>query len=1136
MMDEKLAINAAALEPLFQTWEEPIAHRAKADQPGQPAKVIKHRRPSQIVIAQNLRSAVKDWREAYYGSVSDTTKHLLEHWFHRSHRKISPAGEEYEFKYYFCQREALETLIYLKEERGLHTLSQITGEFGGPDAEIGALGITEEEDAWSRFAFKVATGAGKTKIMSLAIVWSYFHALRESDSPMARHFVVVAPNLTVFERLKEDFVNGRIFDGADCDPLIPPEWRGDWNMSVVLQDEASGASTGGVIYLTNIHRLYDASKRRKKKDEEYFDFMGPAVSKGSALDTGEALRERITSHRNVMVLNDEAHHVWDPDSAWNEAIGFLHETIRKKTGGGLVAQLDFSATPKDNKGQLFKHIICDSPLGEAVDAGIVKTPIIGSGGKLKELPSDNAAYKFEQHLRLGYERWRESKAEWQESGKKSLMFVMCEDTKAADDIASRLNTDEIFKELNGRTINLHTNLKGKIKKKGRGKDAYEVFVESEKEISDEDLKTLRKLSRDLDQNSSPYQCIVSVLMLREGWDVRNVTTIVPLRPYSSKADILPEQTLGRGLRRMTPPGQAHELVTIVEHPAFAGLYQKELAQEGLPIEIVDIKKVPRTTVSIFPDPSKDHDKLDIRIPQLTAAHRTIPKLEGLTIDEIKEGFKLYSPLPIGAEIKTKIDYEGRHLITEEIIEKMKIDLPLLGTGAGAISFYVKELEYICKLRGTHSVLAPLVQEFFEKILFNEKLTVFDQRLVNRLGASDVREHVRAVFVPPIRKHTVSSEKRKKVPGDISLFDWKPFQVTHSENRPVIAAQKTLFNLVPCNRSLELGFAKFCDSASDVTAFAKNAGPQSLRIDYLSQGSRLAFYTPDFFTKTSKGDYYLIETKGKVDIDVAVKARAAMAWCQSATNGHKWNYLFIPQGVFERSEADRIEDLARACQPALKELLAELNNPQAELSLYTTDKTAIETGIDQFLPSKILVKLPSRYKKSIESAVNLYYFFEKKKGQNFAPAFQPLLGAIDEAARGLIIRRLQDDVPVNPVQKDDFFSPYFGNMPAKQQGILRKNAANLKKTLVYRSGLWPMGLLAFCLDFGLRGEKGFSGVLGSIKDHFGGESDSDLYTKVERVNAFRNQYIAHPEKELTDVEMAKEELGYWINAINGIFIA
>src|SRR5262249_14537200 len=151
-------------------------------------------------------------------------------------------------------------------------------------------------DAWSRYAFKLATGAGKTKVMSLAIVWSYFHALRESESEMARHFVVVAPNLTVYERLKDDFRPG---DGKpdifDADPLIPPEWRGDWNVTTVLQDEASGVATGGVLYLTNIHRLFDTAKKRKTEPDAY-SWMGPSVSKATALDTAAALRDRITKH------------------------------------------------------------------------------------------------------------------------------------------------------------------------------------------------------------------------------------------------------------------------------------------------------------------------------------------------------------------------------------------------------------------------------------------------------------------------------------------------------------------------------------------------------------------------------------------------------------------------------------------------------------------------------------------------------------------------------------------------------------------------------------------------------------------------------------------------------------------------
>jgi len=421
-------VNLSAIESLYKPFEEPNFHRIRSETPGEPAKVAKGRRPSPITIANNLRSFVKQWREADYAGASDTTRELLYHWFERDHVLESPTGEKFPFQYYFCQREAIESLIYLYEVRGIRALSGIISEFGGADRATAALGVNPEDDRWARYACKLATGAGKTKVMSLAIVWSYFHALRESDSPMARHFVVIAPNLTVFERLKMDFGNGLIFDK---DPLIPVAWRGDWNLSVVLQDEASGAATGGTLYLTNIHRLYDFGKRRKKKDAETYDWMGPAVSRTTALNTGKELRKRITGHDRVMVLNDEAHHLWDPGSAWNEAIAFLHSEIYEKTGGGLAMQLDFTATPKDNKGRIFQHVVCDSPLGEAVDAAIVKIPIIGKGEGLTERASSDASERFEQHLLIGYQRWLRSKEEWEKSGKKPLLFVMTEDTEAA---------------------------------------------------------------------------------------------------------------------------------------------------------------------------------------------------------------------------------------------------------------------------------------------------------------------------------------------------------------------------------------------------------------------------------------------------------------------------------------------------------------------------------------------------------------------------------------------------------------------------------------------------------------------------------------------------------------------------------
>lgn len=1123
-----MVINPATLEPLFETWQEPNAHRVRAERSGDPAIRVQGRRPSPIPIVQNLRAAVREWREAFYAGASDTSIQLLNHWFNRSHRKTTPAGEPFEFKYYYCQREAIETAIYLKEVRRIDCLSQLVAEFQGADAETAALGIEPDEDLWTRYAFKMATGSGKTKVMSLAIVWSYFHALRESESEMARHFVVVAPNLTVYERLKEDFGNGRIFDD---DPLIPPEWRGDWNVTTVLQDEASGAVTGGTIYLTNIHRLYDVSKRKARKEEETYAWMGPPVSKGSALDTGAALRDRITAHPRVMILNDEAHHVWDPDSAWNEAIRFLHESIKARSGGGLMAQLDFTATPKDNKGQRFKHIVCDTPLGEAVDAGIVKTPVIGKADKkLAEQPSDNAAYRYEMHLRLGFERWKASLQEWRASGKKPLLFIMCEDTTAADQIATRFNTDPAFKELNGTTINLHTNLKGKLKKVGKGNDVRMEFVENEKEISDEDLKALRKLSRELDANTSPYLCIVSVLMLREGWDVRNVTTIVPLRPYSSKANILPEQTLGRGLRRMTPPGQAHELVTVVEHPAFASLYQQELAQEGLPIEIVDIERVPSTTISIYPaEGKKDLKALEISVPALSAGHKMLPKLEGLTMADVKKEFARYRPLPLGGKGSSEIDYEGRHLFTGEVVERTKINLPLLESGVGAVSYFVKQLETICKVPGLHQQLAPFVQEFLESVLFDRKTDLFDAALVARLGDSDVGEHLRAVFVPLVRARTTTVESRTPAGEPMRLSFWKPFQVTHSERRPAVEAAHTLFNLVPCNRELEVAMTRFADRAPDAVAFAKNAGPQCLRIDYLAAGGRLAFYTADFFVRTKEGRCYLVETKGREDKDVPRKARAAIAWCQAASaSGAPWEYLYVPQGVFERLTGESVAELARMCAPALQDLIRE-EETQAEAPLFAwaaaqEEKPPEAKGI---VDDATLTALQSRYRKAVEQAIMLYRFMENKEGMNFAPVFNALLGSIDEASKGLILRRLAQDLPATEQEQKAWLAPYLARVDDRQRPYFQQMAQNLKRTLVFKNGISPLGLLRGCFDYALNDHTQIGGVFDAVRLRFKVQGGRDLLAAVTDINNFRNTYVAHQEKELTDANLAEKNLKQWI---------
>jgi len=1121
-------INPAALESLYGPADIPNEHRVRAKTPGAPAERVKGRRPSPVVIAQNLRRDVGDWREARYLGASETSQVLLHHWFSGDHEVKGPDGELLPFSYYFCQREAIETLVYLYEVLGVRTLSGLIGAYGGPDSEVAALGVAPDEDLWPRYAFKVATGAGKTKIMSLAIVWSYFHALRESDSPMARHFVMVAPGVTVFERLKEDFESGRIFDR---DPLIPHAWRGDWNMSVVLQDEAAGAATGGVIYLTNIHRLYEA---RGSREAEAYDFMGPPVSKAKALDTSQALRERITSHPRLMVLNDEAHHVWDPGSAWNEAISFLHETTRKR-GGGLVAQLDFSATPKDNRGEVFRHVICDTPLGEAVDAGIVKTPIIGQGDLDRREAHGDASYRYEAHLTVGYQRWVASKEEWEKSGKKALLFVMTEDTEAADQIAHRLNSDPLFSELNGKTINLHTNLKGSLKTRGRGATAYKEFVENERAISDDDLRELRRLSRELDDSTSPYRCIVSVLMLREGWDVRNVTTIIPLRPLTAQSKILPEQTLGRGLRRMTPPGpgQVAEVVTVVEHKAFLNLYRDELSQEGLPIEVVDIDKVPRTTVTIYPDAeNKDLEELDVVIPRLRPGYRIESSLENLSFDDIRATFlKDYKPLPLGTTRRDEVQYEGRHLITNEVVERMKIKLHLLSDGMGAVSFFREELEHAARIRGQHATLAPYVKRFIEEVLFGERVDIYDSRVISRMSDLDVREHIRAAFLPAMLKCITRREERLPEEAPQSVTTWRPFQASHSERRPTKTSEKTPFNLVPCANQLEVAMAQFLSFAADVSAFAKNAGPQCLRVDYLNVEGRRGIYTPDFLVRKADGHYLLLETKGRADRDVPAKARAAVEWAKAAsTKTCRWEYVYVPEQVFQQVRGTSVDELARACAPSLRSLVKEATDSQLSLDLAATDEAIGAGQAREFISAEDLGALPQKTQRAVRDAVALFNFLQRKENASFGPVFQPLLGRIDEAAEVLMLQRLGDEVPAEATAQKDFFEPDISGAKKSDQKFYREKASILRKLLVYRSPVMPTGALSFCFEYAAKDTEPLPGIYQAVRLRFADFATSDLPRSVKGIYDFRNTYVAHEKRELTDGQETAEALKEWIRAL------
>ncbi len=461
---------------------------------------------------------------------------------------------------------------------------------------------------------------------------------------------------------------------------------------------------------------------------------------------------------------------------------------------------------------------------------------------------------------------------------------------------------------------------------------------------------------------------------------------------------------------------------------------------------------------------------------------------------------------------------------------MTIRLPLLENGIGAISFYREELEYIAGLKGTHAILAPLLETFLTEILFEKPLTLFDPALLGRIADADVREHVRATFVPLILKRTTIKEQRRTGGSGRSVASWKPFQVTHSVTHPAVPAARTLFNLVPCNRDLEVAMSQFLDRAPDVAAFCKNAGPQALRVDYLSSNGQLAFYTSDFLVRLRSGRCVLLETKGRVDRDVPLKARAAVAWCKAASNEQvQWDYLYAPQETFEAFSDDRLDALMRSCRPALQDLLDEAVEPQ--LTLAFGEVRSDET--EAFISKADFAALPPAHQKMVRQAIGLFQFLKKKAGQSLAPVFTPLLGPLDEAARAVLLQRLGPDVPTERETQRGFFEPDARGLPKHAAEMYQRRGRDLRRTLVDHNGASPIGLLRWCLQFAGETTGPVNGIFGVVRQRFNG-LPQELYQLVTSINTFRNDYVAHQNKELTGATLARQALAEWAGGLRRIW--
>ncbi len=820
-----------------------------------------------------LREAVKAWKAGGYKGITDTTRILLNYWFEADHKL--PTGLP--FKYHPFQREAIETLIFVWEFEKARTRKALLERYAQNLRDV----RLPPYDDFARYSIKMATGSGKTKVMALAVVWQYMNATREADEiakDYAKTFLVLAPNVIVLERLKTDFGSGRIFR---VDPMIPKELEIFWEFDCVVRDEGEKAHSDGTLFLTNIQQFYERPDRSQEEEPEPLAAeLGPKppTKKLELTDFGERIALRAGK---LLVINDEAHHTHEEDNEWNNVIRKLHG----KTP--LTAQLDFSATPRFQKGQIFPWTIFDYPLKQAIVDGVVKRPVKGIA-KVTEAKSDYASVRYKPYLTAAVERWREYRDQLSPLTKKPVLFIMLNTTTDAEDVADWLRS-QYPKEFDGdKTQVIHTDKSGEVSKK--------------------ELDEARKTVHDVDLPQSPINAIVSVLMLREGWDVQNVTVVVGLRPYTAKANILPEQAIGRGLRLMFRdlPPDFTERVDIIGNDAFLGFVDDLEKLEELKLDTFELGKDKLRIVTIMP--MEDRKEFDIGLPTLSPV---LVRKKSLA-EEIAEldvmGLKsIVLPMSKGDPVSKTFRYEGQDIITLEKIVERDYVVPEPQTAQEVVAYYSRRIAEAVKLPSQFAALAPRVREFFESKAFGRPVDLDDATTVKAMST-------------PVA-HFVCVDVFKKVLGGLAIEEQSPALLDRARmlstcqpfpwSRPVWEGQKCVFNLVPCDNDFEREFARFLDNAPDVRAFAKLPQAFGFAIEYLDAGMNLKSYYPDFVAVDENGACFLLETKGQETADVPRKDAAAARWCENASklSGADWKYIKVPQEEFALLAPGRLADLA-----------------------------------------------------------------------------------------------------------------------------------------------------------------------------------------------------------------------------------
>ncbi|MFC0593324.1 DEAD/DEAH box helicase family protein [Ottowia pentelensis] len=948
--------------------------------------------------------------------VTPTTAELLHWWFGQD--MVDARGG---LNFHAGQRQAILNAIVAHEVLGAASLKDLYAQVA-PDALLAGTRLAEVsagKHAHPKYCFKMATGTGKTWVLQALLIWQLLNktAARAEgidDARFTRQFMVVAPGLIVYERLLDAFCGkliagsasgARDFSQSDvtkfADLFVPESHReavfAFVRGNVCAKDEIGLKATGnGMIAITNWHLLAEGDAVDEVEDAEAVEAPGaplpahevaaavlplaPGRATGNSLDVldrryarGNVL-EFLAQLPELMVFNDEAHHIHEfkregevTEVEWQKSLSRI-----AAAKGRRFVQVDFSATPyndvgsgKNKKKLYFPHIVTDFDLQSAMRAGLVKSLVLDRRKEVGALPLEFKAERDENGnpalsegqrvmLRAGLHKLRKLEADFAriDPTRHPKMLVVCEDTTVSPLVAQFLQEQEGQHDDEVMTID-------------SGKKA---------ELGEKDWAPVRERLFNVDRHAAP-RVIVSVLMLREGFDVNNICVIVPLR--SSQAQILLEQTIGRGLRLMwreaeygdlkrenreriaagQEPGSLLDVLSIVEHPAFQSFYD-DLLKAGLAGTTGEgMDNTPSTGDVIAAELRAGFEAFDFGIPfilrEADEEHRhtaldvaALPAFTAMPqaqlaallgqgdtfISQDLQSATLFGDYRVAGAVMNVAgynDYLAR--LTRRISQALSEPLP---KGNKIASHLAKPY-----LQVHTADLTGWLDDYVWTQLFGETFNPLENENWRLLLLQPVVDHITKVFAMALVESEQTQTTGQTEVHARFLSETPRLMVREAHSVEVGKCIYTRLGWPARNGGLEKTFIHWAQADSHVLAFCKISETRHpfARLRYVKDDGLPAFYSPDFLVRTADA-IYLVETKAQQQTahpNVQRKLRAAIAWCDRINalapehrQGLPWHYVLLGEDVVNEWHAKgahlaQLLEFARLRPLASAELQASL---------------------------------------------------------------------------------------------------------------------------------------------------------------------------------------------------------------------